>query len=110
MKKIIGIFMTVVLFLSCCINVNAVEKNSDSSIIPADYRMDVEANLYGPEDYVINGGCLYILDTCNNVVSKSDDFGYRTIIELSRYDIVGTKIAVSDDTIWVLDNQIPIRD
>lgn len=109
MKKVIGIFMTVVLFLSCCINVNAVGKNSDSSIIPADYRMDVESNLYGPEDYVINGDCLYILDTCNNVVSKSDDFGYRTIIELSRYDIVGTKIAVSDDTIWVLDNQMTLN-
>ena len=82
------------------------ESNYRSSPSILSYRTDSEGNVYGPEDYIIDGTNTYLLNSANNTVLKYVSGNLSEVIDLTELNIIGIKIAVSNDDIYVLNNDL----
>lgn len=125
MKKIFSVFLSLLLCFSGSTVIYATDVilNDDQIIISASisssqesnyrssssvlsYRTDIEGNVYGPEDYIIDGINTYILNSANNTILKYVSGNLAEVIDLTELNIIGIKIAVSNDDIYVLGNDL----
>lgn len=71
------------------------------------YSTDREGNLYGPADFAVDNGTVYLLDTAENRVYVYEN-GANRAIALQDYGVFGTMLAVADGTVYVLGNNFDV--
>lgn len=124
-KSILSASLAVVMGVSLCVGASAAEDNSPVTADAA-YKVvkqlplsanksgalyettDEQGNAYGPSDYSILGNKTYILNTANNSVFQYQGNRQAGKISLDSFDIVGTALAVDDNEVFVLDNNLAV--
>jgi cell wall-associated NlpC family hydrolase len=77
----------------------------DSNIIS--YRTDEEGNIYGPEDFAVDGVDSYIFNSENNTVIKFTDGATSDVIDLN--DVPAIRIAAETGVLYVLDSNLVVN-
>ncbi|MDR1066422.1 MAG: hypothetical protein LBL35_03170 [Clostridiales bacterium] len=70
------------------------------------YDTDIEGNIYGPEDFSIDGSDSYLLNSTSNTVLKFVDGSLEDVVELN--EIPAVRIAAGDGDLFVLGSDLTI--
>ena len=94
------------------------QTNGDKSILSIDvnegdfskgtlrYHVDFEGNIYGPEDFTLDGDDAYLLDSADNSIMKFTN-GYFSE-KINADETKAIKIAAEDGNLYVLGNDLSI--
>lgn len=117
-KHIVAVILTVIMAMSLCMGASATAPIYETvEQVPLSVgkagalyaTTDEQGNAYGPSDYSISDNGMYMLNTANNTVFQYRDNKLAAKITLDSFDIIGTALAVNDDSeMLVLDNNLAI--
>lgn len=72
------------------------------------YSEDMEGNLYGAEDFAVDGSIIYVLNSSNNTVLKYEEQRLVSTIDVADYDITATMLSADNGNLYILGTDLSV--
>ncbi len=72
------------------------------------YSTDIEGNLYGAEDFTVDGSTIYVLNSSNNTVLKYKDQLLADTIDVDAFGITAILISADNGGLYILGTDLSV--